>query len=199
LPLFLLATCSLEITETLASLEKSAFSGSTTYFKWKHLRIREDAYQAVKDYVRAINSAVELTEQISDNYAYICPAPGVVQEAKHVVEHRLQAASEMEARLHQLLGNVASARAELHFWGVVLTSDFEACHDTLNQALRNAATIMTGLNCQLYRFHVSEEGTASDVVREKNMLDQRLMQVRDIQAKRLVAGLKGMVDFSRLG
>ncbi|MEA5445566.1 hypothetical protein VCB98_07020 [Gammaproteobacteria bacterium AB-CW1] len=187
-----------DVVSTLAAVFGLLFA-VVAYFLWHRDKIREDTFEAIRKYLRAIASAEDVKRAIELNYRQLVPEPGSVPiENEAIVKELIQKSYRLQEGRSEAMHDLNVANREMGFWGIKLTKAFEEKHGELLKELRNAATIMTGLNSQLSRFYLHEVSSLDEVQREKAMIDERFRSAARILESRISMGLSGIVQFGGL-
>ena len=187
-----------DVVSTLAAVFGLLFA-VVAYFLWHREKIREDTFEAIRQYLRAIASAEDVKRTIELNYRKFVPELGLgPPENKAIVEELIRKSYRLQESLAEAIHDIDVANREMEFWGIKLTIAFKEKHDKLLKELRNAATIMTGLNSQLSLFYLRGESSPAEIQREKAMFDERFRSAGKILESRISMGLKGVVQFGGL-
>ena len=166
-----------------------------TYHQWLNNKKKEDSYLKAKQYLSAIDQVRECLNDLSFHYNSMCPAPGVVVESKEVTIQRIEHVNKVWHELYQAKVMVLNTKRELSFWKVSLTKGFGEKHDTFIKELDSISVISNCLNSQLYHYHVKGAGNMHEVIREKTMLDEKVLLVFKVISERIDMGFEKVFFF----
>ena len=166
-----------------------------TYHQWLRSKKKEDSYLVAKKYLAAIDQVREVLNELSFHYNHMCPAPGVAVESKDVSFQRIEHVNKVWYDLYQARMSLMNTKNELGFWNVSLTDEFNKKHEVLVKELGSISVITTCLNSKLFHFINGERGNMNDVIREKNMFDERYRLTNDISYKRITMGFEKVFKF----
>lgn len=187
-----------DLVSTLAAVFGLLFA-VVAYFLWHRDKIRDDTFDALRQYLRAIASAEEINRAIEVNFRKLVPESGSISlENKTIIKELIQKSYRLQEDLVEGIHALNVANRMMGFWGMQLTKAFEEKHVELLNELRNAANIMTGLNSQLSQFYLYEADNLNEVQRAREMLDERFRSAARIFESRISAGVGGVVHFGKL-
>jgi len=166
------------------------------YYRWLDEKKREDSYQSTRNYLEAVDEAQESLRILKEQFNLMCPAPGVIIESSDTSLRRLGQINDIRDRLHQALMSVLGSRRELKFWRVSLVPEFQGNHESMVREIRNLSVIASTLENQLFHYKIGDGENMKEVIREKEMFDEKMKALSDITESRIERGFEGVFSFN---
>ncbi len=101
------------------------------FFRWKHNKIRDDAYSAVKLYVESVVEMEFAVVSVMERVGRILVAPGSLVPSKHEAANVIASVRDSLDDLNVKYKHVAIRHLELTFWGVSLVDEAKQTHEEL--------------------------------------------------------------------
>ena len=166
-----------------------------SYHRWLSDKKREESYLVAKKYLSAMDQAKELADELTLHFRGMCPSPGLIIEHEEVYARKIERVHDVWGQLYEAMMSIKKSQRELSFWNVSLSKNFKLLHEQLNTELRSLAVITETLNNRLFHYHIKGAEIRSEVLREKEMFDSRMLAVNEIFEQRATLGFDKVFVF----
>lgn len=136
---------------------------AATYVKWRESKVREDAYELTKDYLRLLAGIDESLTVSFNSYDNCVPQAGMLYPSKPQVEAWLSEGYGAYFKLNESIYKLKRKKQELGFWGVGLEDRFQKVHNEIIRHVSNYLRIHSVLGNQIQNYYLHDEGRVDSV------------------------------------
>ncbi|WP_137169761.1 hypothetical protein [Marinomonas sp. FW-1] len=172
---------------------------TVTYTKWKEIKVKEDAYDLTKDYLRCLG---DIAEKLDASYYYFdscVPQAGMFVLNKTQSDDLLMKGYDAHSLLRLDIYRLENIKKELRFWGVSLKGRLKADHLDIIKNAEDFLLVHNILGRQIQNFYkgdeLQEEGIKR-MSRELKRLGELSVSLQEVFGERLKSNYNDCFDFT---
>jgi hypothetical protein len=114
--------------------------GLFTYINWKQGKIREDAYNSIREYIRLFSTIEAITTNSYYKLSGIVPQEGSLVTTPNEASTVLKESEIQFSEINDLFQQLHFAQDEIRFWGVTMTPTAVKLHESMAHRINNYLT-----------------------------------------------------------